>query len=278
MSKFLTITVIPSTEHPCNVSTSSTNQVAKITKEIYQKYGDVKIRWHIDCTKGCAAWEKVLAFSKCAKKNNVEVSVLTHFENLQVFRPFAHLISQIEIIDDVVLPENVELAKKIILKQKNDIESLQKVNQSLKIVYRIIVAENNYTSINFSPYSSTGYCGLNIIKNIQNCSDFQFYSFLRNNYGDLFRARKSEECLVVSPKGTLALTNPARNENLFQQRKITERIGSLKDDNVTLEDLILSEVSLDGISKFIQEEGSGRREYDAETSKIIESMKNMFCL
>lgn len=278
MSKFLTITIVPSTEHPCNVSTSNTNQVVKITKEIYQKYGDVKIRWHIDCSKGRAAWEKVLAFSKCAKKNNVEVSVLTRFEDLQVFRPFAHLISQIEIIDDVVLPENVELAKKIILKQKNDIESLQKVNQSLKIVYRIIVTEKNYTLINFSPYSSTGYWGLNIIKNIQNCSDFQFYSFLRNNYDNLFRARKSEECLVVSPKGIIVLTNPARNEKLLQQRQTTERIGSLKDDNVTLEDLILSEVSLDGISKFIQEEGSGRREYDAETSKIIESMKNMFCL
>ena len=35
---------------------------------------------------------------------------------------------------------------------------------------------------------------------------------------------------------------------------------------------------MDEISKFIQEEGSGRREYDAETSKIIKKMKNMFCL
>jgi len=278
MSKYLTITIIPSTEHPCNVSTSSPNQVAEITKEIYQKYGDVKIRWHIDCSKGRDAWEKVLAFSKCAKKNNVEVSVLTRFEDLQVFRPFTHLISQVEIIDDVVLPENVEAAKKILLKQKYDIESLQKVNQSLKIVYRIIVTKNNYTSIHFSPYSYTGYWGLNIIKNIQNCSDFQFYSFIRNNYDNLFRARKSEECLVVSPKGTLVLTNPARNENLFQQRKVTERVGLLKDDNVILENLILSEVSLEEISKFIQEEGLGRKEYDAETSKIIEAMKKMFCL
>ena len=83
---------------------------------------------------------------------------------------------------------------------------------------------------------------------------------------------------MVSPKGTLVLTNPARNENLFQQRKITDRVGLLKNDNVTLENLILSEVSLDEISKFIQEEGSGRREYDPETSKVIESMKTMFCL
>lgn len=171
--------------------------------------------------------EKLWSVVKAAKKYGAEISMITNGSHLEVIRPFAHMISQVGIsIDSFDHDTNLKIGracngKTLSLEAiKEKIKFVQEINPKLKIKINTVVNKYNfseemlYSVLALKPYK------WKILRqmpfgNNKGISDFEFYSFIHNNYKESVYLDSSckifiednnamtESYLMISPDGRL---------------------------------------------------------------------------
>lgn len=281
MSKFIPLTIIPQNNSKdslgfslCYFEEETFGDCAcavQAAKKIQDSHKDVGICLRIPTKRGSFDPEEILRVSKIAKENGFGVSVLVDYSQLGILRPMAHLITEVEVPVDSLVPEFVEKKNRDALAQNisfeglyRKIESLRQVNEKLSVKFRTVVSENNYTEILADSLQRFKNCQWKILRQdddgMQTASDFKFFSFLRNNIMDTtlsvqVRNSTKERGLVVSSNGSIYQT-----ENV---------------ESVLLRGLI--EESMEGLRKWL-ESSSEDKAQDCETTQLVFSMKKMFGL
>lgn len=283
MSKFIPLTIIPQNNSKdslglglslCYFEEETYGDCAcavQVARKIRDHYKDVGIRLCIPTKRGTFDPEEILRVSKIAIENGIGVSVLVDYLQLGILRPMAHLITEVEVPVDSLVPEAVEKKNRDAFAQNisfeglcRKIESLRQVNEKLSVKFRTVVNENNYTEILADSLQRFRNCQWKILRQddsgMQTISNFKFFSFLRNNVMDTtlsvqVRNSTKERALLVSSNGSLYQT-----ENV---------------ENVPLRGL--TEVSMDDLCNWL-EFSSEDKVQDCETVQLVSSMKKMFGL
>lgn len=281
MSKFIPIAIIPQNNSKDSLGFSlryfeeetfgDCACAVQAAKKIRDSHKDVGIRLRIPTTRGSFDPEEVLRVSKIAKENGFGISVMVDYLQLGILRPMAHLITEVEVSVDSLVPEFVEKKNRDVLAQNisfeglsRKIESLRQVNEKLIVKFRTVVSENNYTEILADSLQRFKNCQWKILRQdddgMQTTSDFKFFSFLRNNIMDTtlsvqVKNSTKERALVVSSNG-----------NLYQ----TENVESMPLRGH-------AEVSMDDLCSWL-EFSSEDKAQDYETIQLVLSMKKMFDL
>jgi hypothetical protein len=196
---------------------------------------------------------------------------MVDYLQLGILRPMAHLITEVEVSVDSLVPEFVEKKNRDVLAQNisfeglsRKIESLRQVNEKLIVKFRTVVSENNYTEILADSLQRFKNCQWKILRQdddgMQTTSDFKFFSFLRNNIMDTtlsvqVKNSTKERALVVSSNG-----------NIYQ----IDNVGCMPLKG-------LAEVSMDDLCSWL-EFSSEDKVQDCETTQLVFSMKKMFGL
>ncbi|WP_297701310.1 hypothetical protein [uncultured Fibrobacter sp.] len=281
MSKFIPITIIPQNNSKnslgfslCYFEEETYGDGAcavQTAKKIRDSLKDVGIRLRIPTTRGSFDPEEILRVSKIAKENGVGISVLVDYSQLGILRPMAHLITEVEVPVDFLVPEFVEKKNRDAFAQNisfeglyRKIESLRQVNEKLSVKFRTVVSENNYTEILADSLQRFKNCQWKILRQdasgMQKASDFKFFSFLRNNVMDTtlsvqVKNSTKERSLVVSSNGSI---------------KQTENVECMPLKGH-------AEVSMDDLCSWL-EFSSEDKVQDCETTQLVFSMKKMFGL
>lgn len=281
MSKFIPLTIIPQNNSKdslgfslCYFEEETYGDGAcavQTAKKIRDSHKDVGIRLCIPTTRGSFDPEEILRVSKIAKENGVGISVLVDYSQLGILRPMAHLITEVEVPVDFLVPEFVEKKNRDAFAQNisfeglyRKIESLRQVNEKLSVKFRTVVSENNYTEILADSLQRFKNCQWKILRQdasgMQKASDFKFFSFLRNNVMDTtlsvqVKNSTKERALVVSSNGSLCQTE---NVECMPLKGLTE-------------------VSMDDLCSWL-EFSSEDKVQDCETTQLVFSMKKMFGL
>ena len=281
MSKFIPLTIIPQNNSKdslgfslCYFEEETYGDGAcavQAVKKIRDSHKDVGIRLRIPTTRGSFDPEEILRVSKIAKENGVGISVLVDYSQLGILRPMAHLITEVEVPVDFLVPEFVEKKNRDAFAQNisfeglyRKIESLRQVNEKLSVKFRTVVSENNYTEILADSLQRFKNCQWKILRQdasgMQKAFDFKFFSFLRNNVMDTtlsvqVKNSTKERALVVSSNGSLCQTE---NVECMPLKGLTE-------------------VSMDDLCSWL-EFSSEDKVQDCETTQLVFSMKKMFGL
>ena len=284
MSRNLTITMLPqnNSTNALGPSLSSwyyeeetycdCSQTVHVSKEIQNSYKDLDIRWQIPTTITSFDPEEILRISKIASENGIKVSASVDYMHLEILRPFAHLLSQVEIpVDSLAIEAIKETShgspnKKISLSGlRCKIESLRQINKNLRVKFRTVVDESNFTEILVDSLQEFENSEWKILRqdadSMRATTDFKLFSFLRNNVMGAslpieIRNSTKEPCLVVSSRGKIM---KAKGVECIWSRQLTE---------VSMDDLPDS-------FEFYSPEVEVR---DGETGQLISSMKKMFNL
>ena len=281
MSKFIPLTIIPQNNSKDSLGFSlryfeeetfgDCACAVQAAKKIRDSHKDVGIRLRIPTTRGSFDPEEILRISKIAKENGIGISVMVDYLQLGILRPMAHLITEVEVSVDSLVPEFVEKKNRDVLAQNisfeglsRKIESLRQVNEKLIVKFRTVVSENNYTEILADSLQRFKNCQWKILRQdddgMQTTSDFKFFSFLRNNIMDTtlsvqVKNSTKERALVVSSDG-----------NIYQ----INNVGCMPLKG-------LAEVSMDDLCSWL-EFSSEDKVQDCETTQLVFSMKKMFGL
>ena len=171
--------------------------------------------------------EKLWNIVKTAKNHGAEVSMITNGSQLEVIRPFAHMISAVGIsIDSFNHETNLKIGRASNGKTlsfediKEKIKFVHEINPKLKIKVNTVINKYNfseemlYSVLALKPYKRKILRQMPFGEN-KGISDFKFYSFICNNYkepeylnGNCEIAIEdnnamTESYLMISPDGRL---------------------------------------------------------------------------
>lgn len=180
---------------------------------------------------------------KTAKDCGAEVSMITNGSHLEIIRPFAHMISQVGIsIDSFNHETNLKIGracngKTLSFEEINEkIKIVQEANPKLKIKINTVVNKYNFSETMLSSIIALHPSKWKILRQMpfgenQGISDYEFYSFVHNNYRKSSSVNEScetsiednnamtESYLMISPDGRLFQNG---NKNYCYSRPLTE--------------------------------------------------------
>ena len=118
MSKFIPLTIIPQNNSKDSLGFSlcyfeeknfgDSVRTMQAAEKIRDYHNGVDMRLRIPTKRGSFDPEEILRISKKAKENGIGVSVLVDYSQLGILRPMAHLITEVEVPVDSLVPEFVE--------------------------------------------------------------------------------------------------------------------------------------------------------------------------